>query len=252
MGLCFISFNISRIRVLTSCLTRYFFLILSIESHPTLNLFAPWHTCPVLRIKHTDTRDTESQNYAGNCHCHTSVIQFSEKLILKIEKIFSAISFQDNRSFFFFRETLKKYFSNFITLFSYLQDWTSKLVLISQIEDSWTDTPTNHVSLQINSGTHQHQTVTDSPYAKPNKATKSSQSPLPGEGTQTRVHITETHTTHLYQPGESQSLKQNQLDSMLGNLQADMSRQGVNTTQKGCCSACEKPIVGQVAVSYIS
>ncbi|XP_061931202.1 paxillin isoform X11 [Apis cerana] len=33
---------------------------------------------------------------------------------------------------------------------------------------------------------------------------------------------------------------------MLGNLQADMSRQGVNTTQKGCCSACEKPIVGQV------
>lgn len=110
---------------------------------------------------------------------------------------------------------------------------------------------TIHVSLQINSGTHQHQTVTDSPYAKPNKATKSSQSPLPvGEGTQTRVHITETHTTHLYQPGESQPLKQNQLDSMLGNLQADMSRQGVNTTQKGCCNACEKPIVGQVAVSY--
>ncbi|XP_018357874.1 PREDICTED: leupaxin isoform X1 [Trachymyrmex cornetzi] len=99
---------------------------------------------------------------------------------------------------------------------------------------------------KINSGTHQHQTVTDSPYAKPNKATKSSQSPLPNEGTQTRVHITETHTTHLYHPGESQPLKQNQLDSMLGNLQADMSRQGVNTTQKGCCSACEKPIVGQV------
>jgi len=33
---------------------------------------------------------------------------------------------------------------------------------------------------------------------------------------------------------------------MLGNLQADMSRQGVNTQQKGCCSGCEKPIVGQV------
>lgn len=33
---------------------------------------------------------------------------------------------------------------------------------------------------------------------------------------------------------------------MLGNLQADMSSQGVNTSQKGCCSACEKPIVGQV------
>ncbi|XP_030760404.1 leupaxin isoform X4 [Sitophilus oryzae] len=36
------------------------------------------------------------------------------------------------------------------------------------------------------------------------------------------------------------------LDSMLDNLHADMSRQGVNTSQKGCCSACEKPIVGQV------
>ncbi|KAG7204070.1 hypothetical protein KM043_001922 [Ampulex compressa] len=106
----------------------------------------------------------------------------------------------------------------------------------------------------INSSSHQHQTVTDSPYAKPNKATKSSQSPLPAEGTQTRIHITETHTTHQYQPqhGENHSaqpatqIKQNQLDSMLGNLQADMSRQGINTTQKGCCSACEKPIVGQV------
>ncbi|XP_043491086.1 leupaxin isoform X2 [Polistes fuscatus] len=110
---------------------------------------------------------------------------------------------------------------------------------------------------KINSSSHQHQTVTDSPYAKPNKATKSSQSPLPpAEGTpQTRIHITETQSTHHYQQqqhGESHTaqaatqIKQNQLDSMLGNLQADMSRQGVNTTQKGCCNACEKPIVGQV------
>ncbi|XP_014246352.1 paxillin-like isoform X2 [Cimex lectularius] len=36
------------------------------------------------------------------------------------------------------------------------------------------------------------------------------------------------------------------LDCMLDSLQADMSKQGVNTTQKGCCSACDKPIVGQV------
>ncbi|XP_076283822.1 paxillin isoform X9 [Lasioglossum baleicum] len=107
---------------------------------------------------------------------------------------------------------------------------------------------------KINSGSHQHQTVTDSPYAKPNKATKSSQSPLPPEAPQTRIHITETHTTHHYQQQHGEPYpqqpaaqhKQNQLDSMLGNLQADMSRQGVNTTQKGCCSACEKPIVGQV------
>ncbi|XP_046428283.1 leupaxin isoform X2 [Neodiprion pinetum] len=107
---------------------------------------------------------------------------------------------------------------------------------------------------KINGSTHQHQTVTDSPYAKPNKATKSSPSPQPAEGPLTRIHISETHTTHHYQPqhGESHNaqaatqIKQNQLDSMLGNLQADMSRQGVNTTQKGCCNACEKPIVGQV------
>ncbi|XP_012263726.1 paxillin-like isoform X3 [Athalia rosae] len=107
---------------------------------------------------------------------------------------------------------------------------------------------------KINGSTHQHQTVTDSPYAKPNKATKSSPSPQPPEGPLTRIHISETHTTHHYQPQHGEShhaqaatqIKQNQLDSMLGNLQADMSRQGVNTTQKGCCNACEKPIVGQV------
>lgn len=68
---------------------------------------------------------------------------------------------------------------------------------------------------QVNQGQPQHHTVTDSPY-RPTKATQSQAAP-----------------------------KQN-LDSMLGNLQADMSRQGVNTSQKGCCNACEKPIVGQV------
>ena len=38
----------------------------------------------------------------------------------------------------------------------------------------------------------------------------------------------------------------NSLDDMLGNLQEDMDKQGIKTTQKGVCSACEKPIVGQV------
>lgn len=36
------------------------------------------------------------------------------------------------------------------------------------------------------------------------------------------------------------------LDTMLGDLQSDMSRQGVNTKKKGVCAACNKPIVGQV------
>ena len=36
------------------------------------------------------------------------------------------------------------------------------------------------------------------------------------------------------------------LDAMLGDLQEDMTKQGVKTQQKGVCAACEKPIVGQV------
>uniref|UniRef100_A0A1B6BX18 LIM zinc-binding domain-containing protein n=1 Tax=Clastoptera arizonana TaxID=38151 RepID=A0A1B6BX18_9HEMI len=47
-------------------------------------------------------------------------------------------------------------------------------------------------------------------------------------------------------PSKSKQKQAAQLDCMLGSLQADMSRQGVNTTQKGCCNACDKPIVGQV------
>jgi hypothetical protein len=39
------------------------------------------------------------------------------------------------------------------------------------------------------------------------------------------------------------------LDDMLGNLQEDMVKQGVKTTQKGVCYACDKPIVGQVVTA---
>lgn len=56
-------------------------------------------------------------------------------------------------------------------------------------------------------------------YAKPNKVSKSPSST--GKGV-------------------------DQLDSMLGTLQSDMSKQGVNTSPKGHCTACNKPIVGQV------
>lgn len=80
---------------------------------------------------------------------------------------------------------------------------------------------------KITSGSHQLQSVTD--YAKPNQGTAHYQSTL-----------TTVTTTEQLPPASDQ------LDSMLGNLQADMSRQGVNTTQKGCCNACDKPIVGQV------
>lgn len=36
------------------------------------------------------------------------------------------------------------------------------------------------------------------------------------------------------------------LDDMLGNLQEDMDKQGVKTTPKGVCWACQKPVVGQM------
>ena len=37
-----------------------------------------------------------------------------------------------------------------------------------------------------------------------------------------------------------------ELETMLGNLQTDMNRQGITTVPKGHCSACAKPIVGEV------
>ncbi|KRG02787.1 uncharacterized protein Dmoj_GI17221, isoform B [Drosophila mojavensis] len=82
---------------------------------------------------------------------------------------------------------------------------------------------------QLQHHQHQHQQqVTD--YAQPNR------------GTQQQAHLTQTieETTIV------EDSREDQLDCMLGNLQANMSRQGVNTVQKGCCNACEKPIVGQV------
>ncbi|PIK44435.1 putative paxillin [Apostichopus japonicus] len=40
-----------------------------------------------------------------------------------------------------------------------------------------------------------------------------------------------------------------QLDSMLGHLHSDVSRQGVNTVAKGHCAACNKQIVGQIVTA---
>lgn len=38
----------------------------------------------------------------------------------------------------------------------------------------------------------------------------------------------------------------NKLDNMLGSLQSDLHKLGVQTVAKGVCGACCKPIVGQV------
>uniref|UniRef100_A0A1W7RA34 Paxillin n=1 Tax=Hadrurus spadix TaxID=141984 RepID=A0A1W7RA34_9SCOR len=67
-----------------------------------------------------------------------------------------------------------------------------------------------------------HVGTSDPAYAKPQKPSKS--------------------------PGPT-SNRSNQLDSMLGTLRSDMSRQGITTTAKGHCAACHKPIVGQVVTA---
>ncbi|XP_040890897.1 nascent polypeptide-associated complex subunit alpha, muscle-specific form-like isoform X1 [Toxotes jaculatrix] len=41
----------------------------------------------------------------------------------------------------------------------------------------------------------------------------------------------------------------NKLDNMLGSLQSDLNRLGVQTVAKGICGACKKPIVGQVVTA---
>ena len=46
-------------------------------------------------------------------------------------------------------------------------------------------------------------------------------------------------------PG-NQGGSSNNLDAMLGNLNTDMSKQGVTIVAKGNCAACNNPIVGQV------
>uniref|UniRef100_A0A8C1LG85 Paxillin n=1 Tax=Cyprinus carpio TaxID=7962 RepID=A0A8C1LG85_CYPCA len=41
----------------------------------------------------------------------------------------------------------------------------------------------------------------------------------------------------------------NKLDNMLGSLQSDLNRLGVQTVAKGVCGACKKPIAGQVVTA---
>ncbi|CAB3359746.1 Hypothetical predicted protein [Cloeon dipterum] len=77
-------------------------------------------------------------------------------------------------------------------------------------------------------------------------------SAVPNGQKSTPRHLTTTITiqeTRTREGGPVASTATRELDDLMASLsdfKADMSRQGVNTTQKGCCNACEKPIVGQV------
>ncbi|XP_071518088.1 uncharacterized protein [Panulirus ornatus] len=90
------------------------------------------------------------------------------------------------------------------------------------------------------------QTQVDSAYAKPQKPAKS---PSPPEATS----IPSASPSPVPAPSPPKEPTPtptppppNQLDSMLGSLASHMTEQGITTTQKGCCCACDKPIVGQV------
>lgn len=84
------------------------------------------------------------------------------------------------------------------------------------------------------------QTQVDSAYAKPQKSAKSPSPPAPAPAPL-------KEPTPPKEPSPTPTPPQpNQLDSMLGSLASHMTEQGITTTQKGCCSACDKPIVGQV------
>ncbi|GBP26186.1 hypothetical protein EVAR_74948_1 [Eumeta japonica] len=72
---------------------------------------------------------------------------------------------------------------------------------------------------------------------------------LPASGAPgTRVYRERRAWQEHYHSGARPAPEPASLEHMLGSLRADMSRQGVQTPQKGCCNACEKPIVGQVPV----
>ena len=76
-------------------------------------------------------------------------------------------------------------------------------------------------------------TQTEPAYAKPVKSRSvSSQSPTSPQQPTNPMQVTGGHDANL--------------DTMLGDLQSDMNRQGVNTKKKGVCAACNKAIVGQV------
>ncbi|XP_035827386.1 paxillin isoform X2 [Aplysia californica] len=90
-------------------------------------------------------------------------------------------------------------------------------------------------------------------YAKPVKsrsvssASPTSPHPHPQSQMMQQQQQQQQQQQHQQQQQQQQVPQQNgQLESMLGDLQSDMNRQGVNIKQKGVCAACNKPIVGQV------
>ncbi|KAK8748825.1 hypothetical protein OTU49_016016 [Cherax quadricarinatus] len=87
------------------------------------------------------------------------------------------------------------------------------------------------------------QTQVDSAYAKPQKPAKSPSPPTPAPAP---VYSPPAAAPSPPKEPTPTPPPVNQLDCMLGSLASHMTEQGITTTQKGCCCACDKPIVGQV------
>ncbi|CAB4060714.1 PXN [Lepeophtheirus salmonis] len=65
--------------------------------------------------------------------------------------------------------------------------------------------------------------------------------------TQELDHLMNSLNTFQIKDGPQPEMPVNtSLDVMLGDLRENLDRQGVRTTQKGSCFACQKPIIGQV------
>ncbi|XP_027714834.1 transforming growth factor beta-1-induced transcript 1 protein isoform X1 [Vombatus ursinus] len=73
------------------------------------------------------------------------------------------------------------------------------------------------------------------------------QNHLPASGPTPKPELSSVSDTTP--PPTSGSTAEGSLDTMLGLLQSDLSRQGVPTQAKGLCGSCNKPIAGQVVTA---
>ncbi|ROI64803.1 Paxillin, partial [Anabarilius grahami] len=96
------------------------------------------------------------------------------------------------------------------------------------------------------------------PSPKPNPAPLPTPTPPPASVTPPKVLASvgcQTEYDPLFPPlqimaqGKGPHGQVNKLDNMLGSLQSDLHKLGVQTVAKGVCGACCKPIVGQVVTA---
>ena len=93
------------------------------------------------------------------------------------------------------------------------------------------------------------------PYAQPNKMSRHHMAAKTAANTTAQLPGAAPSVPYNSQqaPAAFPQPQQNheQLETMLGNLNTDMTRQGIMTIPKGHCAACRKPIVGQVGNSLV-